>query len=276
MDIRYAVHPEHFKTMDTDTVRRQFLIQGLFEKDILKMLYSHIDRIIVGGVCPVDKTVLLPVTKALGTEYFLERREMGIFNVGSSGTVLVDGKEYVLDNKDCLYIGMGSKEISFKSDIADKPARYYFNSAPAHVTYPTSKLLKKDVQKVNLGSPDKLNVRTINQFIHPAVMKSCQLVMGMTELAPGSVWNTMPTHTHDRRMEVYFYFDLPEDALVFHFMGQPEETRHIVMRNEEAVISPSWSIHSGMATSNYTFIWGMVGENQTFTDMDNVPMSVLK
>jgi len=276
MEIRYAVHPEHFKSMDTDTVRKQLLIQGLFEKDLLKMLYSHVDRIIVGGVCPVDTAGPLAVTKALGTEYFLERREMGIFNVGSSGSVLVDGKEYILENKDCLYIGMGSKEISFKSAAPDKPARFYFNSAPAHATYPTIKLLKKDVQKVSLGTPDKLNVRTINQFIHPAVMKSCQLVMGMTELAPGSVWNTMPTHTHDRRMEVYFYFDLPEDSLVFHFLGEPSETRHVVMRNEEAVISPSWSIHSGMATSNYTFIWGMVGENQTFTDMDDVPMSALK
>jgi 4-deoxy-L-threo-5-hexosulose-uronate ketol-isomerase len=276
MEIRYAVHPEHFKTMDTDTVRRQMLIQGLFEKDSLKMLYSHVDRIIVGGVCPVDNAVPLPVTKALGTEYFLERREMGIFNVGSSGTVSVDGKEYNLENKDCLYIGMGSKEILFKSAASGSPARFYFNSAPAHATYPTVKLLKEDVQKVNLGTADKLNVRTINQFIHPSVMKSCQLVMGMTELAPGSVWNTMPTHTHDRRMEVYFYFDLPEDSVVFHFLGEPSETRHVVMRNEEAVISPSWSIHSGMATSNYTFIWGMVGENQTFTDMDDVPMSALR
>jgi 4-deoxy-L-threo-5-hexosulose-uronate ketol-isomerase len=276
MEIRYAVHPEHFKSMDTDTVRKQLLIQDLFEKDSLKILYSHVDRIIVGGVYPVDSAVKLPVTKALGTEYFLERREMGIFNVGSSGTVLVDGKEYILENKDCLYIGMGSREILFKSVVPGNPARFYFNSAPAHATYPTLKLLKKDVQKVSLGTPDKLNVRTINQFIHPSVMKSCQLVMGMTELAPGSVWNTMPTHTHDRRMEVYFYFDLPEDALVFHFLGEPSETRHVVMRNEEAVISPSWSIHSGMATSNYIFIWGMVGENQTFTDMDDVPMSALR
>jgi len=276
MDIRYAIHPEHLKSMDTETIRKQLLIQSLFEKDSLKTFYSHVDRIIVGGAFPVDGAVSLPVTKALGTEYFLERREMGIFNVGSSGTVSVDGKEFILENKDCLYIGMGSKEVLFKSAALDKPARFYFNSAPAHATYPTVKLLKKDVQKVNLGTPDKLNVRTINQFIHPAVMKSCQLVMGMTELAPGSVWNTMPTHTHDRRMEVYFYFDLPEDALVFHFFGEPKETRHIVVRNEEAVISPSWSIHSGAGTSNYTFIWGMAGENQTFTDMDNIPMSELK
>jgi 4-deoxy-L-threo-5-hexosulose-uronate ketol-isomerase len=276
MDIRYAVHPEHFKSMGTDAIRKQFLVQGLFEKDTVKLIYSHVDRIIVGGVYPVDTTVPLGVTKTLGTAYFLERREMGIFNVGSSGTVFVDGKEYFLDNKDCLYIGMGSKDISFKSAVPAKLARFYFNSAPAHATYPTVKLLKKDVQKVNLGTPDALNVRTINQFIHPSVMKSCQLVMGLTELVPGSVWNTMPTHTHDRRMEVYFYFDLPEDALVFHLLGEPAETRHIIMRNEEAVILPSWSIHSGAGTSHYSFIWGMVGENQTFTDMDDVPMSALK
>jgi 4-deoxy-L-threo-5-hexosulose-uronate ketol-isomerase len=276
MDIRYAIHPEHIKSMDTNTIRKHLLVQGLFEKDALKMFYSHVDRIIVGGVYPADNKVPLAVTKALGTEYFLERREMGIFNVGSSGIVFVDGKEYVLENKDCLYIGMGSKEISFKSATPGEPSRFYFNSAPAHASYPIIKLSKNDAQKVNLGTPDKLNVRTINQFIHPSVMKSCQLVMGMTELAPVSVWNTMPTHTHDRRMEVYFYFDLPEDALVFHFFGEPAETRHIVVRNEEAVISPSWSIHSGTATSSYTFIWGMAGENQTFTDMDDVPMPALK
>ena len=276
MDIRYSIHPEHLKSMDTDAMRKHFLVQGLFEKDTLKMFYSHVDRNIVGGAYPVDKAVSLPVTKALGTEYFLERREMGIFNVGSQGSVFVDGKEYVLDRKDCLYIGMGSKEISFKSATKGDPARFYFNSVPAHAFYPTVKLSKNDAQKVNLGDADKANVRTINQFIHPAVMKSCQLVMGMTELAPNSIWNSMPTHTHDRRMEVYFYFDLPEDALVFHFFGEPKETRHIVIRNEEAVISPSWSIHSGAGTSNYTFIWGMAGENQTFTDMDNVPMSELK
>jgi 4-deoxy-L-threo-5-hexosulose-uronate ketol-isomerase len=276
MDIRHSIHPEHLKSMDTGDMRKHFLVQGLFEKDTLKMYYSHVDRVIVGGVCPVDEMVSLPVTKALGTEFFLERREMGIFNVGSQGTVFVDGKEYVLDRKDCLYIGMGAKDISFKSAVKNDPAHFYFNSAPAHASYPTIKLSKSDAQKVNLGDADKANVRTINQFIHPSVMKSCQLVMGMTELAPNSIWNSMPTHTHDRRMEVYFYFDLPEDALVFHFFGEPKETRHIVIRNEEAVISPSWSIHSGAGTSNYTFIWGMAGENQTFTDMDNVPMSELK
>jgi len=276
MDTRYSIHPDQLRSMDTDTMRRHFLVQGLFETDLLKMVYSHVDRIIVGGVCPVQKNVALGVMKELGVDYFLERREMGIFNVGSKGAVVIDGKEYELDKKDCLYIGMGSKEISFRSASPDEPARFYFNSAPAHASYPTIKLSKKDAQKVHLGDPDKVNVRTINQFIHPSVMKSCQLVMGMTELALNSVWNTMPTHTHDRRMEVYFYFDLPQDALAFHFFGEPGETRHIVMRNEEAVISPSWSIHSGVGTSNYTFIWGMVGENQTFTDMDNVPMLELK
>ena len=276
MDIRYSIHPEHLKSMDTETIRKHFLVQGLFEKDTLKMFYSHVDRIIVGGVCPADKTVSLTVTKALGVEYFLERREMAIFNVGSRGAVFVDGKEYMLDRKDCLYIGMGSQEISFKSATTGDPAQFYFNSTPAHASYPTIKLSKNDARKVHLGDADKANVRTINQFIHPSVMKSCQLVMGMTELAPNSIWNSMPAHTHDRRMEVYFYFDLPHDALIFHFFGEPKETRHIVVRNEEAVISPSWSIHSGAGTSNYTFIWGMAGENQTFTDMDDVPMSELK
>jgi 4-deoxy-L-threo-5-hexosulose-uronate ketol-isomerase len=276
MDIRHAMHPDHFRLLDTDGVRRQFLVQGLFQQDKVVLVYSHIDRIIVGGVCPVGGKLPLLVTKALGVEYFLERREMGIINVGSAGTVSVDGREFLLERKECLYIGMGSKEISFASADGNDPAKYYFNSTPAHAAYPAVKLSKGDAQKVHLGSPDKANVRTINQFIHPSVMKSCQLVMGMTELAPGSLWNTMPSHTHDRRMEVYFYFDVPDDSVVFHLLGEPTETRHIVVRNEEAIISPSWSIHSGVGTTSYTFIWGMAGENQTFTDMDDVPMSALE
>jgi 4-deoxy-L-threo-5-hexosulose-uronate ketol-isomerase len=276
MDIRYAMHPDQMKLLDTDELRRHFLIDRLFEKDLLKMVYSHIDRIIVGGVCPVDRTLKLEVTKELGVDFFLERREMGIINVGDRGFVLVDGKEYLLETKECLYIGTGSKEVSFKSLEGDHPAKFYFNSAPAHLSHPIVQLSMKNAQSLHLGAPEKANVRTIYQFIHPKVLKSCQLVMGMTALEPNSIWNTMPSHTHDRRMEVYFYFDLPEDALVFHLMGEPKETRHIVVRNEQAVISPSWSIHSGVGTHHYTFIWGMVGENQTFTDMDDVPMSTLK
>jgi 4-deoxy-L-threo-5-hexosulose-uronate ketol-isomerase len=276
MDIRYAVHPDQFKTLDAEAMRNHFLVEGLFKEDRLNMVYSHIDRIIVGGACPVLGSVRLEVTKALGVDYFLQRREMGVINIGSQGAVSVDGVEYGLGNREGLYIGMGCKDISFRSSDSKSPARFYFNSTPAHFAHPVVAVSKSNAQQVKLGSAEKSNQRTINQFVHPNVLKSCQLVMGMTELAPGSVWNTMPSHTHDRRMEVYFYFNLPDDSVVFHLVGDPEETRHIVVRNEQAVITPSWSIHSGVGTVNYTFIWGMAGENQTFTDMDDVPMSVLK
>jgi len=248
----------------------------LFEKDKMNLVYSHIDRIIAGGVCPVDTELKLAVTKELGVDTFLQRREIGIINIGSAGTVSVDGKEYLLENKECLYIGMGAKEVAFRSADRDHPAKFYFNSTPAHFVYPIVKLSTKDAQQLHLGSLDQANVRTVYQLIHPQVMKSCQLIMGLTILEPGSIWNTMPSHTHDRRMEVYFDFDLPGDAVVFHLLGEPGETRHIVMRNEQAVLSPSWSIHSGVGTSSYTFIWGMAGENQTFTDMDAVAMDVLR
>ena len=276
MDIRYAIHHDQMKLLDTTGMRKHFLIENLFEKDKTTMVYSHVDRIIVGGACPVVLELKLEVTKELGVDFFLQRREMGIINVGSQGTVSVDGKEYVLEKKECLYVGMGPKNVSFRSSDKNNPAKFYFNSTPAHSSYPLVKVSTKEAQHLNLGTPDKSNVRTINQFIHHKVLNSCQLVMGMTALEPNSMWNTMPCHTHDRRMEVYFYFDLPGDALVFHLMGEPQETRHIVVRNEQAVISPSWSLHSGVGTSHYTFIWGMAGENQTFTDMDEVPMSGLK
>jgi 4-deoxy-L-threo-5-hexosulose-uronate ketol-isomerase len=276
MDIRYAIHPDHLKSLDTDATRRHFLVERLFEEDRVNLVYSHIDRIIVGGVCPVQETLRLEVTKGLGVEYFLQRREMGIINIGSQGAVVVDGTEFLLAKRECLYIGMGCKGVSFKSSDRKDPAKFYFNSTPAHAAYPVVKVSKNNAQQVRLGTPEKANIRTINQLVHPSVLKSCQLVMGMTELAPNSVWNTMPSHTHDRRMEVYFYFDLPGDSLVFHLLGEPGETRHIVVRNEQAVITPSWSIHSGVGTGSYTFIWGMAGENQTFTDMDDVPMSALR
>jgi 4-deoxy-L-threo-5-hexosulose-uronate ketol-isomerase len=276
MDIRYAIHPDHMKSLDSDNIRRHFLIERLFENDKMNMVYSHIDRIIVGGVCPAGQELGLKVTKELGVDFFLQRREMGIINIGSKGIVSVDGKAYILEKKECLYIGMGSKEVIFKSSDRSNPAKFYFNSTPAHVTYPIVKLSIKDAQRLNLGTPDKANIRTIYQCIHPSVLKSCQLVMGFTVLEPNSVWNTMPCHTHDRRMEVYLYFDLPDDSLVLHLLGEPKETRHIVVRNEQAIISPSWSIHSGVGTMNYSFIWGMAGENQTFTDMDEVPMSELR
>jgi 4-deoxy-L-threo-5-hexosulose-uronate ketol-isomerase len=275
MEIRYAIHPDHMKLFATDEIRRNFLIDGLFKKNKLNMIYSHIDRMIVGGVCPMNKEVGLEVTKDLGVNYFLQRRELGIINIGSKGIVSVDGKEYVLGKKECLYIGMGPKEISFKSSDKNDPAKFYFNSTPAHAAYPSVKLSMKDARRLHLGTPDKANVRTIYQLIHPDVLKSCQLVMGFTVLEPNSMWNTMPCHTHDRRMEVYLYFDLPEESLVFHFLGAAKETRHIVVRNEQAVISPSWSIHAGVGTNHYSFIWGMAGENQSFTDMDEVLMSDL-
>ena len=276
MDIRYALHMDHLKMLTTEEMRKHVLVENLFEPDKVTMVYSHVDRIIVGGVCPVRTTVSPGVTKALGVDYLLQRREIGIINIGPDGAVIVDGTKYILKFKECLYVGMGAKEIAFTSSNGAAPAKFYFNSTPAHATYPTIKITKENAKRVDLGSMEGANKRTIFQCMHPSVMKSCQLVMGFTELAIGSVWNTMPTHTHDRRMEVYCYFEVPENSLVFHLFGEPKETRHIVMKNEQAVISPSWSIHSGVGTSNYTFVWGMAGENQTFTDMDDVPMSELK
>ena len=276
MDIRYAIHPGHLKSLDTAGIRKHLLIDDLFEVDTLHMVYSHVDRIIVGGACPVNQKVAPQVTQQLGVDFFLQRREMGIINVGGKGTVTADGKDYGLDRKDCLYIGMGVRELLFASADTKNPAKFYFASAPAHAAYPAVKVSQKEAQQVNLGAAETSNQRTIYQMVHPSVLKSCQLVMGLTELAPGCVWNTMPCHTHDRRMEVYFYLDVPQDAVVFHLFGEPGETRHIVVRNEQAVISPSWSIHSGVGTASYSFIWAMVGENQTFTDMDHVAMADLK
>jgi 4-deoxy-L-threo-5-hexosulose-uronate ketol-isomerase len=239
------------------------------------MVYSHIDRIITGGVVPVNPVSLVAGSE-LRAEYFLERREIGIINIGGEGKVVADDVEYVLGNKDGLYIGKGTKQVTFESADAANPAKFYFNSTPAHMTYPTVKIGFSEAEEEKLGSLEQSNARTIHRYIHLKGVRSCQLVMGMTELEPGSVWNTMPCHTHERRMEVYLYFNIPETAVTFHFMGEPTETRHIVVRNEEAVISPSWSIHSGCGTRNYTFIWGMAGENQVFADMDAVPMSTLK
>ncbi len=270
LDIRYANHPDDSKHYTTEELRKHYLIDKVFAADEIALTYSHQDRMIAGGAMPVDKELSLGSTKELGTEYFLERREMGIINVGGKGTVVLDGKEYALDFKDGIYIGMGTKEIVFKSDDKTKPAKFYINSCPAHKTYPTVFITKDMAVHRPLGTAENMNKRVVNQYVNPAVCESCQLAMGMTELAVGSSWNTMPSHTHERRMEVYFYFELPDDNIVFHMMGQPKETRHIILHNEQAVISPSWSIHSGTATSNYTFIWGMCGENQTYDDMDNI------
>jgi len=262
--------------MDTDTIRKHLLIERLFEKDKLNMVYSHVDRIIAGGVCPVDRNLSPETTRELGVDFFLQRREIGIINIGSEGMVVADGAEHTLGGKECLYLGMGVRDLSFGSLNRDDPAKFYFASSPAHASHPTVRLSREQAQRVELGSVENANVRAIYQFIHPSVMKSCQLVMGLTELAQGSLWNTMPCHTHDRRMEVYLYLNVPEDAVVFHLFGEPGETRHLVVRNEQAVISPSWSIHSGVGTASYSFIWAMCGENQTFTDMDQVPMAALK
>ncbi|ADL69848.1 MULTISPECIES: 5-dehydro-4-deoxy-D-glucuronate isomerase [Thermoanaerobacterium] len=276
MEVRYASHYEDVKHYDTTELRKHFLIENLFTPGKLYMVYSHVDRIIVAGAVPTDKPLYLEASKELGSNYFLERREMGIINIGGTGIVNLDGERYELNNSDGLYVGMGIKEVSFESLDANNPAKFYINSATAHKSYPTVKIGLSEANKVKAGTDEECNKRTINQYVHPAVCQSCQLVMGMTILEPGSIWNTMPCHTHDRRMEVYLYFNMDEDNVVFHFMGTPNETRHIVVKNEQAVISPSWSIHSGVGTKNYTFIWGMVGENQTFTDMDEIPTKDLR
>ncbi|NGP57169.1 5-dehydro-4-deoxy-D-glucuronate isomerase [Paenibacillus thiaminolyticus] len=277
MEIRYACHPEGAKGYDTSRLREEFLIEKLFIDNEIQMVYSHVDRYITGGVLPTTKTVKLEAdAKEMGADYFLERREIGIINVGGEGVVTVDGVAYDMEPRDCLYIGMGSKDVTFASKEAARPARFYFNSTPAHKTYPTEKVAISKATPQHLGSLSSSNERTIYKYIHRDGVQSCQLVMGMTLLKPNNMWNTMPCHTHNRRSEVYFYFDMPEDGVVFHLMGEPQETRHVVVRNEQAIISPSWSIHSGVGTSNYTFIWGMAGENQTFEDMDMVDMKDLK
>ncbi len=286
MEPRTACSPKDEKWYDTKRLREAFLIDDLFQPDDIKLVYSHIDRIITGSAVPVNKELVLTAGDELRAEYFLQRREMGVINIGGDGVITIDGKKYDVDYKQGMYIGMGARDVSFASKDSSKPAKFYINSAPAHKTYPTVLIKRegtpsddvviiKDENKKELGSLEGANHRVINKYILPGQVESCQLEMGMTELKPGSVWNTMPCHTHDRRMEVYLYFDIPEDAFVMHFMGEPQETRHIIMRNEQAVISPSWSIHSGCGTQAYTFIWGMVGENQDFDDMDDCDMKDL-
>lgn len=276
MEIRNASNPKDAKNYDTKRLREEFLIEDLFVPGEIKMVYSHIDRIITSSIVPTVEPLKLEAGAELRADYFLERREMGVINIGGKGTVTVDGVDYELNTTDGLYVGRGSKDITFTSASASNPAKFYMNSAPAHTTYPTVFIPIEDAEHEHLGTQEQCNVRTINRYIHPNGVKSCQLVMGMTVLEPGSIWNTMPCHTHDRRMEVYLYFNIPADGLVFHYMGEPDETRHIIVRNEQAVISPSWSIHSGAGIRNYTFIWGMVGENQTFHDMDHCAMQDLK
>lgn len=274
-ETRYASNPDAVKQYDTTQLRKEFLIENLMKDGEVSLTYSHYDRYIAGSIVPTSPLTLESIDP-LKAEYFLERREIGIINVGETGSVVVDGTSYELGYKDALYIGMGNKEVVFKSDNASKPAKFYINSAPAHTNHPTKKVSFEEANKIELGSLETANHRTVNQMIIGGVVTSCQLQMGMTELKTGSVWNTMPAHVHDRRMEVYFYLEVPKEQSVCHFMGQPQETRHIWMQNHQAVISPPWSIHCGSGTSNYSFIWGMAGENLDYSDMDVAKINELR
>nr|WP_288632533.1 5-dehydro-4-deoxy-D-glucuronate isomerase [uncultured Blautia sp.] len=279
MEVRTACSPNDMKHYTTERLREEFLIQNLFEADKINLVYSHIDRIITGAAVPVNEKLALTAGDELRAEYFLQRREMGLINIGGDGIITIDGRVYEVNARDGMYIGRGSKDITFESKDASNPAKFYLNSAPAHKEYPTvliklegeaseGVVIVKDENKVECGSLEESNHRVINKYIVTGQVDTCQISMGLTKLFPGSVWNTMPAHTHDRRMEVYMYFDIDEDAFVMHYMGEPQETRHIIMHNEEAVINPSWSIHSGCGSKAYTFIWGMCGENQDYADQD--------
>ncbi|RWA80480.1 5-dehydro-4-deoxy-D-glucuronate isomerase [Mesorhizobium sp.] len=273
---RFAIDPIAAAAMGTDELRHNFHIEGLFQPGLVSLTYTHYDRMIVGGAMPVDKVLPLEAIKPTGTKAFLDRRELIAVNIVGAGTVTADGLPYEMAARDMVYLGMGTEQVSFASADPEKPAKFYLLSAPAHQVYPSQLIRIGDARRLDLGSQAASNERSIFQFIHADGVKTCQLVVGMTQLAPGSVWNTMPCHVHDRRMEAYLYFDLAEDARVFHFMGEPDETRHIVMRNEEAVLSPGWSIHSGAGTSNYAFIWAMAGDNVDYTDVDPVALDQLR
>lgn len=273
--VRYATHPEAFKSYDTQRLREEFLIEDLFNPDTLNLIYSHYDRYIVGGVQPVNDSVQLETIDPLKSEHFLDRRELGVINVGGAGTITADGTTYTLKNSEAIYVGRGTKEVTFASE-GDEPALFYINSAPAHRENPTKHVTLDEAETVELGSLEESNHRVINKLLVSSVVDTCQLQMGMTILKEGSVWNTMPAHVHDRRMEAYFYFDLPEDQVVSHFIGQPDESRHIFMKNNQAVLSPPWSIHCGAGTSSYSFIWGMAGENLDYGDMDIVDPTDMK
>ena len=276
MELRHPTNPQDFKTYDTQRIRDEFLVSDLFRPDAVRMTYSFNDRMIIGGACP-QKPLALEGGKELGTEFFLQRRELGIINVGPPGVVTVQGTAYDLEKDDGLYVGLGNADVEFSSKDPQQPARFYFLSGPAHKEYPTAKATMADAESNRIGAEEQCNVRVLNKYIHPGGVQSANLVMGITVVEPGNVWNSLPPcHTHTRRMEVYFYYDLAPDAALFHLMGEPDETRHIVLRNEEAVISPSWSIHAGAGTSDYKFIWGMVGDNQAFTDMDVIGVDRLR
>lgn len=277
MNTRYGIHPDHLSQLDTAALRQEFLGEGLFTDGKINLIYSHYDRFVFGGAVPTgEDPIALPNDDDLKAEYFLERRELGVLNLGGAGSIFVDGENYPMARFDCLYIGRGAKAVTFSSANANQPARFYLNSAPAHAPYPTTHASQSQANKVELGDAAHANLRTLYQYIHEDGIQSCQLVMGFTELAPGNIWNTFPPHTHERRMEVYLYFDVPEDELVMHFMGRPQATRHLAVRNLEGVISPPWSIHSGAGTTAYRFVWGMAGENQAFSDMDAAALNEVR
>ena len=275
-EVRYAARPEDAKSYDTERLRRDFLIERVFAADEVNMVYSMYDRMIVGGAMPVAESLKLEAIDPVKAPYFLTRRELGIFNVGGAGVVKVGNESFDLDYKEALYVGSGERDVVFESKDAANPAKFYFNSTTAHRNYPDKKVTKADAIVATMGSLESSNDRNINKMLVSQVLPTCQLQMGMTELQPGSVWNTMPAHVHSRRMEAYFYFEVPESDAVCHFMGQPDQTRHIWMRGEQAVLSPEWSIHSAAATHNYTFIWGMGGENLDYGDQDFSAITDLK
>ncbi len=276
METRFQNSPQETKSMNTEELRKNFLIEDLMIYDEIKLVYSHYDRVIIGGAKPIDKVLTLETHPELRSDYFLERRELGIINVGGNGVVEADGETYNLSKLDCVYLGKGIKQVNFKSEETSNPAIFYLLSAPAHMTYPTKKLPKEEATPTTIGDSSTSNRRTIYKYIHTEGIQSCQLVMGLTVLEKGSVWNTMPCHTHTRRTEAYFYFDVSEGQVIFHYMGEPQQTRHLVLQNNSAVISPPWSIHAGCGTANYGFIWGMAGENYTYTDMDAVAISDMR
>lgn len=276
MSLRYTPDPVRCEAMSTEELRASFLIDSLFAADEVSLVFSDLDRAIVGSAVPATKALALEATPELRAGSFCERRELGVLNIGGPGTVTVDGEPHSLAKLDGLYSGRGSRAISFASDSAENPARFYLLSFPAHASHPTVRVRQSEAEMVSLGSQETCNRRNLYKLIHPGGVKSCQLVMGFTRLEPGSVWNTMPPHTHERRMEVYLYFDLPPQARVFHLMGRPAATRHLVVGEREAVLSPSWSIHSGVGTGAYTFCWGMGGENQAFDDMDALTLGQLR
>lgn len=274
--IRHATHPEAARQFDTRRLREAFLVERVFVPDAIELTYSHVDRLVIGGAMPVMGPLGLQTDKAIGQATFLARRELGICNVGGPGRVVCDNRAFRLDRRAMLYVGMGTVEVSFHSDDSADPAKFYLVSTPAHQRHDTVLVREADANVLELGTPEQANMRTLRQYIIPGRVETCQLVMGLTTLKPGSVWNTMPAHVHDRRCEAYLYFDLAEGARVFHLMGEPDETRHLVVAAEQAIISPPWSIHSGCGTSAYSFIWAMGGDNQDFTDMDMVPMEALR